>query len=72
MLASSSSGSHQAPLEPLEAGTANHPARERFQATDGALHWAMTPGQGAPSFDGVVVVVQPFRKPLQGREGTLR
>jgi hypothetical protein len=72
MLVSFSRGSHQAPLEPLEAGMAKHLARERFQAIDRALHRAMTPGQGDPSFDGVVVVAQPFRKPLQGREGTLR
>src|SRR5262245_17191308 len=72
ILASSSRGSHRAPLEPLEGGTAKHLARERLQAIDGALHSAMTPGQGDPSFDGVVVVAQPFRKPLQGRERTLQ
>jgi hypothetical protein len=32
----------------------------------------MTPGQGHTSFDRVIVVAQPFRKLLQGRERTLR
>ena len=31
-----------------------------------------TPGQGDTGFDGVVVVAQPVRKPLQGDQGTRR
>jgi hypothetical protein len=37
-----------------------------------ALHGAVTPGQGASGFDGLIVVTPPFRNPLQGPEGTLR
>lgn len=37
-----------------------------------ALHRAVTPGQGETGFDRVIVVAQPFSKPLQGRKGTLR
>ena len=37
-----------------------------------ALHWAGTPGQGDPVSDGIIVVAESLRKPLQGHEGTLR
>jgi len=32
----------------------------------------MTPREGHAGFDRVIIVAQPFRKPLQGHEGTLR
>jgi len=59
-------------LEQSEFGTAKHLALEHFQAIHLALHRAVTPGQGDPGFDRVIVVAQPFCKPLQGHEGTLR
>jgi hypothetical protein len=59
-------------LEQIEFGTAKHLALEHFQAIHMALHRAVTPGQGDPSFDRVLVVAQPLRKPLQEHEGILR
>jgi hypothetical protein len=64
-LALSLCSQHQAPLEQIETGTAKHLAFECLQTLDMALHRAMTPGQGDTSFDRVVVVAPPFRKPLQ-------
>ena len=59
-------------LEQIEFGTAKHLVLEHFQAIHVALHRAITPGQGAPVFDRVIVVAQPFGKPLEGYVGTLR
>ncbi len=59
-------------LEQIEIGTATHLALECVQAIHVALYRAMTPGQGDPGFDRIIVVAPPFRKPLQGHEGTLR
>src|SRR5882724_704046 len=35
-------------------------------------HLTVTPGQDDTRLDGVVVIAQPFRKPLQGDQGILR
>jgi hypothetical protein len=59
-------------LEQIEFGTAKHLALEHFQAVDMALHGAGTPGQGDPGSDGLIVVAESLRKPLQGCEGTVR
>jgi hypothetical protein len=59
-------------LEQIEFGTATPLALEHFQAINVALHRAGTPGPGDPGFDRVIVVAQPLRKPLQGRDGALR
>ena len=37
-----------------------------------ALHRAIAPAQGQASFDGIVVITQPLRKPLQGYTGAIR
>ena len=62
----------QTALEQIEAGTATHLALERFQAIHMALHRAVTPGQRHAGFDGVIIVAQALRKPLQRHQGTLR
>jgi hypothetical protein len=36
-----------------------------------AFDRAITPGQGDPGFDGVIVIAQSLRNPLQGPERTL-
>ncbi len=71
-LALSVGGQHEAALEPIEADTATHLARERFQAMHVALHWAMTPGQRHAGFDGIIIVTQALCKLLQGYEGAIR
>src|SRR5262245_28659279 len=58
-------------LEQIEFGPAIHLALQHFEAIDVAFDRAITPGQGDAGFDGVIVITQPFRKPLQGHEGTL-
>ena len=70
-LALSLCGQHEAALEQIEAGTAKHLALERFQAINVALHRAITPGQRHAGFDGVIIVAQALRKPLQRHDGTL-
>ena len=65
-------GQHKALLEQIEARTAKHLALEQLQAIDVAFHRAGTPGQADTGFDDVVIVAQPFRKPLQGYQGTRR
>jgi hypothetical protein len=72
VLAPSLRGEKKALLEQIQAGTAKHLTLECFQAIHMALYRAVTPGECHASFDRVIVVVQPFRKPLQGHEGTLR
>ena len=59
-------------LEQIELGTAKHLAFEHLQAVNLALHRAGTPGQGDPGFDGLIVIADPLRTPLQGCEGNLR
>jgi len=59
-------------LEQIEFGTAKHLAFAPLQAVNLALHRAVTPGQGDPGFDGLIVITDPLRKPLQGCEGTVR
>jgi hypothetical protein len=49
---------------------AKHLALEHFEAVDMPLHRATTPRQGHPSFDRVIVLRQPFGKPLEGFQGT--
>jgi hypothetical protein len=71
-LAPSLRGETTALLEQIQAGTATHLTRERFQAMKLALYRAVTPGECHASFDRVIVVTQPCRKPLPGHEGTLR
>ena len=68
----SSRSQEQARLEHSEFGTAKHLALAPFQALPVALHRAMTPGPGAPGFDRVIVVAQPFGKPLSGHVGPRR
>ena len=58
-------------LEQIEFGTAKHLALQHLEAVDMAFDRAVTPGQGNPGFDGLIVIAQPLRKPLQGPEGTL-
>ena len=65
-------GQKKAPLEQIKARTATHLALERLHTMDVALHRAMTPGQSHTGADRVIVVAQPFREPLQGRQRTLR
>src|SRR4029434_985425 len=59
-------------LEQIKFGTAKHLAFEHLQAVNLALYRAVTPGQGDPGFDGLIVITDPLRKPLQGCEGTIR
>jgi hypothetical protein len=59
-------------LQPIEFGPATHLAFEHRQAVNLALHRAVTPGQGDPGFDGLIVIAAPLRKPRQGCEGTVR
>jgi len=65
-------GQHEAPFEECEARAATHLALEPFQARDLTLHRPMTPGQGAPRFDRVVIIPEPFGKALEGAHSTLR
>ena len=51
-------------LEQIEFGTAKHLALQHLEAVDVAFDRAVTPGQGDPGFDRVIVVAQPFGKPL--------
>ena len=62
----------KAPLEQLECGTAKHLAFKHLQAVHLALHRAVTPGPGDPGFNGLIVIADPLRQPLQGCEGTVR
>jgi hypothetical protein len=59
-------------LEQIEFGTATHLALQHLEAVDVAFDRAVTPGQGDPGFDGVIVIADPLRTPLQGHERTLR
>ena len=64
-------GQHEAPFEECEARAAKHLALEPFQARDLTLHRTITPGQGDPRFDRVVIIPDPFGKALEGSHGTL-
>jgi hypothetical protein len=63
---------HKAPIDQRKPGAAKHLALEQFQACDMPPHGPAAPGQGQPSFDGVIIVSETFGKPLQGHNGTLR
>ena len=47
-------------------GAAKHLALQHFEAIDMPLDRASRPGQSDPSFNRLVVLIQPFRKALQG------
>jgi hypothetical protein len=59
-------------LEQIQFGTAKPLAFGPLQAVNLALRRAVTSGQGDPGFDGLIVLVDPLRKPLQGCEGIVR
>jgi len=61
-----SRGEQEAAVEEIEVGPAKHLALEHLEAIDMALDRAIGPGHGHPSFDGVIVLVEPFGKALQG------
>ena len=57
---------HEAAPEEIKMGAAKHLALQHFEAIDMPLDRASRPGQSAPSFDRLVVLIQPFHKTLQG------
>jgi len=56
----------------IEVCAATHLALEHFEAVDVAFDGAVTPRHGHPSFDGGIVIAQPWRKTLPGRHRTGR
>src|SRR6266403_1962439 len=58
-------GREQAPTQQIQLGAAEHLALEHLQPIDVTLDRAITPRQSDAGFDGVVIVPQPFRKPLK-------
>jgi hypothetical protein len=64
-------GQPEAPFEACEARAAKHLALEEFHARDLTLHWPMTPGQGDPRLDRIVIIPQPFGTALEGAHRTL-
>jgi hypothetical protein len=65
-------GQHGAPFEARELPTANHLALQPLQACELTLHRAITPGQGAPGVDGLVIITESFGKTLEGAHRPLR
>src|ERR1700675_141739 len=63
-------GEQEAAAEEIEAGTAKHLALEHLQAVDVPFDWASAPREGHPSFDRVLVLIQPFRKASQRLQRT--
>src|SRR6266446_4983679 len=61
---------HEAAAEEIEACPAKHLALQHFQALDMPLHRARTPGQRHPSFDRLVVLLQPCGEAAQGLQRT--
>ena len=62
----------KAVAQEIEVCAAKHLALEHFEAVDVAFDGAVTPRHGHPSFDGGIVIAQPWRKTLQGRPRTGR
>ena len=63
-------GEQEAAVEEIEVGPAKHLALEHLEAIDMALDRAIGPGHGHTRFDGVIVLVEPFGKALQGLQRT--
>jgi hypothetical protein len=61
---------HEATAEEIETRPAKHLAFEHFEAIDMPLDRASRPGQRHARFDRLVILIQSFRKALQGLQRT--
>src|SRR5262249_10137746 len=64
--------SQEAAAEQIKVCSANHLAFQHLEAVDVSRDRAGTPGQGHPSFDCLIVLLEPARKALPGLQRTGR